>query len=117
MFDFPKSCRLLKTAEFDVVFEGGKKAACSSMVVFAREGKAGSNAKMGLVVSRKVGNSVVRNRIKRVLREIFRHKRTLITPGNTELVVVARQRLTERTFDQVWGDLRYCLKKLGAVHG
>lgn len=51
--------------------------------------EAGTETRLGLVVSRKVGQAVARNRVKRLIREFFRiHRRRF--PEGTQLVVIAR---------------------------
>lgn len=68
---FPKSARLLKTAEFDRVFKRRCAVSDDHIVLHAALGLT-AEARLGLVVSRKCGNSVARNRWKRALREAFR---------------------------------------------
>jgi len=68
---FPKSHRLLSKPDFDRVFAARRSKADARLVVYASENELG-HARLGLVVSRKVGNAVVRNRWKRLLREAFR---------------------------------------------
>lgn len=71
MYRFPKSHRLLKPEEFDRVFAGKRSRADRRLVVYVAPNECG-HPRLGLVVSRKVGNSVVRGRWKRLLREAFR---------------------------------------------
>jgi len=54
----------------------------------------GQGRKIGLTVSRKVGNAVVRNRIKRYIREAYRNQR-LELPEDAHIVVVARKAAAE----------------------
>ncbi len=68
---FPKSVRLLTKSDFDQVFNRRKSRADRRLVVYTAPNQQG-HARLGLVVSRKVGNAVVRNRWKRLLREAFR---------------------------------------------
>lgn len=69
---FPKSRRLTRKAEFDVVFRARQSRADANLVVYAAPNDLG-HPRLGLVVSRKVSKSaVVRNRWKRLLREAFR---------------------------------------------
>jgi ribonuclease P protein component len=53
-----------------------------------------SDAKLGLAVSRRVGNAVARNRVKRLVREWFRRNRAALPPA-TDWVVIARQGAAE----------------------
>ncbi|MGI9457515.1 MAG: ribonuclease P protein component [Aeoliella sp.] len=68
---FPKSRRLLTKAEFDRVFAVRKSRSDRQLVVYSMVNELG-HPRLGLVVSRKVGNAVIRNRWKRLLREAFR---------------------------------------------
>jgi len=72
-FEFRKSNRLLKKAEFDEVLEQGTKIVRPSMVLVGIQTVGDEDAKLGFIVSKKVGNAVERNRLKRVIREKFRH--------------------------------------------
>jgi ribonuclease P protein component len=63
----------------------------------------GSPARLGLVVSGKIGGSVVRSRARRLLRETFRlHQHDLVQP--LELVLVARNSIAGRTLRDVEKD-------------
>jgi ribonuclease P protein component len=68
---FPKSLRLLKSAEFDAVFAARRSRADKRLIVYTLANGL-DHPRLGLVVSRKVGNAVRRNRWKRLLREAFR---------------------------------------------
>lgn len=88
-FTFPKNARLLKSADFDRVFIQRCSQSDRLIVVYAARNDVES-ARLGLVVSRKVGNAVVRNRWKRALREAFRLTQHEL-PKQLDLVVVPRQ--------------------------
>ena len=70
-FSFPKELRLRTGAEFDAVFKAKVTAGDGVLVIHARPNGLG-HARLGMAVSRKVGNAVRRNRWKRCLREAFR---------------------------------------------
>ena len=91
MPEFPKTFRLLKSAEFDRVFQRRRSRGDGTIVVYACENDAGA-PRLGLVVSRKAGNAVVRNRWKRCLREAFRLNQTSLPP--VDLVVLPRPQAT-----------------------
>ena len=71
---FPKSARLLKSVDFQRVYDGDAFAADDTLVIKAVPNEIGE-LRLGLAVSRKVGNAVVRNRWKRRIREAFRQSR------------------------------------------
>jgi ribonuclease P protein component len=88
-FTFPKTRRLLKAAEFDRVFHRRRSQSDSLVVVYACENDL-PHTRLGLVVSRKCGNAVVRNRWKRCLREAFRLAQQEL-PAGLDLVVLPRK--------------------------
>jgi ribonuclease P protein component len=71
------------------VYEKGRRAGSTSFVMFALPNAAG-HCRLGITVTRKVGSSVQRNRIKRVLRDVFRRHRAELAPG-LDLVLNARR--------------------------
>ena len=85
---FPRAERLTKKSDFRFVFEHGEKLVGRSFICYmVRREEQG--CKLGVAVSRRVGKAVVRNRIKRYLREFYRtHHRAFVT--GVQMVVVAR---------------------------
>jgi ribonuclease P protein component len=90
---FPKVERLRKRAEFLALSQSGRKVYTPHFLVL-RGGDGAVRTRFGVTVSRKVGNSVVRNRVKRLLREFYRHHKhcfaladynTIARPGAGEL--------------------------------
>jgi len=100
---FRRADRLLRNREFTRVVKSGKRRSSTSFVIAiatrarARvplsDGKTAdlesANRRLGVTVSKRVGNSVVRNRVKRGIREWFRHSRSRL-PAGTDTVVIAR---------------------------
>ncbi|MBF0177524.1 MAG: ribonuclease P protein component [Magnetococcales bacterium] len=85
---FPKDARLLVSRDFTAVMRQGRRKgnALFLLHVWLRPG---ARCRLGLTVSRKVGNAVVRNRVKRVAREYFRQRQAQLRPG-CACVLVAR---------------------------
>jgi ribonuclease P protein component len=81
------------------------------VVVMARTEQAAS--RLGLAVGRRVGSAVVRNRVKRLLREVFRkNKRTIPWPG--DLVVVAKAEIAGQSYDEIEGEFLERLRRLAS---
>ena len=69
------------------------------LVLYARKNHLGTN-RIGITVSKKLGHAVVRNRTRRRLREVYRLNEEKFQPG-WDLVVVARTRSVDASFDQI----------------
>ncbi|MBI1320503.1 MAG: ribonuclease P protein component [Candidatus Hydrogenedens sp.] len=95
-FRFPRAKRLTRKAEFDLVFQQGRKLVGRHFVCYAVR-REEPDSQLGLVVSRKVGNAVARNRVKRYLRQLFRtHCGRFDEP--IQLVVIARHGAADLDF-------------------
>ncbi len=69
------------------------------LVLYARRNRTGTN-RVGITVSKKLGHAVVRNRIRRRLREIYRLNEERFAPG-WDIVVVARTKAIEAAFPEL----------------
>ena len=86
---FPKTARLLKRSEFLRISNTGAKFHSANFVVIS-SANSECESRLGITVSGKVGNAVIRNRIKRRVREFFRHRRAAFR-SNLDIVVIARK--------------------------
>ncbi len=84
-FAFSRASRLRLKKEFEAVFDAGNKTATRDLVAWHSRGE-DEEKKIGLMVSKKTGGAVKRNRLKRLLREAFRLDRTELKEG-TRLIV------------------------------
>jgi ribonuclease P protein component len=85
--------RLRHPHEFQQVFQHGTKLVGPMFVLYILPTSA-SHPRLGLSVSKRVGKAVIRNRIKRLLRELFRQHKALLQPA-CDVVFVARQGAAE----------------------
>lgn len=85
---FPRSRRLQRPQDFQRVYDDGQRAGDEFVLIFAAPNQCGST-RIGLSVSRKHGNSVVRHRLKRLLREAYRLSQAE-TPEGLDLVIIPR---------------------------
>jgi len=90
-FKFTKQERIKKKKEFEKVFQEGKVIKNGKVVLYVMPNGL-DVSRLGLVVSKKVGNAVRRNRVKRLLREVYRlNKHLLKTP--VDIVAIPRYSL------------------------
>jgi len=80
---------LKKNRQFQFVYRNGKSYANKYLVMYIKENGLGIN-RIGISVSKKVGNSVVRHRITRLIRESYRLHENVFNSG-LDMVIVARQ--------------------------
>lgn len=97
--------------EFRRLYQHGRSAVTPSMVVYCRRNRAG-DSRLGITVSTKLGKAVVRNRIKRRLREVYRLSLPRLKPGY-DLVLVGRSRALALPFPRLLETFRKSCKKLG----
>lgn len=103
---------LKNTSQFREVYEKGRSYANSLLVVYALAGDGeDQDQKLGISVSKKVGNSVVRHRITRLIRESFRMLRPNLSE-NCSIIVVARVRAKDKNFSDICNAMRYLCRKL-----
>lgn len=79
---------LKKNRQFQFVYKNGKSYANRYLVMYVKENGLGIN-RIGISVSKKVGNSVVRHRVTRLIRESYRLHENIFNSG-LDMVIVAR---------------------------
>lgn len=102
-FGFPKKNRIKSKAGFQLVYTTGRSVVDSLAVLYVLPLEA-EGPRIGLAVGKKIGNAVVRNRVKRMMREVFRHNQAeLLT--DVQLIWVARKKLAAadlKTYNRVF---------------
>lgn len=107
---YPSSVRLRKRSEFLRLKESTRKYANRKILVVWNENGL-THARLGITVSKKVGNAVTRNRIKRFVREVFRANR-LALPA-VDLNVIARSESATMTFAVMQLELHKAFAHIG----
>ncbi len=92
---FPRTERLLRRGQYLRVQNGGRRVHTAHFVILVLprgvqgDAQGPATARIGVTVGKRVGNAVRRNRVKRVVREVYRTSKTLF-PTDCDVVLVAR---------------------------
>jgi len=96
--------------EFRRIYRKGRSAVSPCMVVYCQKNRQG-RSRLGVTVSTKLGHAVVRNRVRRRLREIYRLNRDHMVPGY-DVIVVARTRAAAAPYRRLEREYLSLLNKL-----
>ena len=96
---YTRADRVRARAEYLRVYEAGGAMHTAHLVFYVQRTEAGSR-RLGVTVPKKTGIAVVRNRIKRLIREVFRQERGIL-PDGCVVVVNAKRTASELDFQAV----------------
>lgn len=94
-----------KNSDFQIVYKNGKSYANKLLIMYVYK-TGNEDTRIGISVSKKVGNSVVRHRITRLIREIFRLHREQ-TDSGLDIIVVARAAARESDYKKMESAYRH----------
>jgi ribonuclease P protein component len=94
---------LVRRSEFEAVYRGGRRKSSAHFVVFYRA-NGGPRSRFGISVKKALGGAVVRNRIRRRIREIFRRNHAEIFSG-WDIVIHPRTSMTRAAFASIEAEL------------
>ena len=110
MYEFKKTNRILKGYEFKHVLDSGLKVVHPNFVLY---GSLHSENRLGLIVSKKVGKAVTRNKVKRRIRESYRLRLPEMRENlGFDLVVIARNRSRKVGFQEFDRSFANCIERL-----
>jgi len=101
--------RLRKRAEFLTTQRRGQRVHGQHLILIAAKSRA-AGLRLGITASKKVGNAVARNLVKRRLREIFRARQFFLSQS-ADLVVIARNSATRASFAELREDFELSLRR------
>ena len=107
--------RLRARSCFLAAQQRGRRISGRNLVVYVlsrSENERKERARLGITVSKKVGNAVVRNRVKRWLRESYRRMASA-APGGTDLVIIARPATAYSTYQRTAEELSQLIARAG----
>lgn len=105
-----KTDPIRKNYEFSRIYRKGKFFAAKIMVLYTIKNRKSTN-RIGIAISRKVGKSVKRNRIRRLIKENYRHYEQYIKDGY-DVVFVARKNENMPSFVDIKKEMKFLFKKL-----
>ena len=89
-FSFPKKKRLVSNRQFKAVLARGRRLSNGLLTLYIAENDCGY-PRLGISVGKSRGNAVIRNRLKRLLREVFRQNQERIPAGFDYLIMISPQ--------------------------
>jgi ribonuclease P protein component len=102
---------LKKNADFQNVYKCGKSFANRYLVMYVKENDLSTN-RIGISVSKKVGNSVVRHRVKRLILESYRLHEDMFN-SSLDMVIIARSTAKDKSYKEISSAVMH----LGKLHG
>lgn len=107
-----KKYKLRKNAEFRVVYRKGRSFSNNLLVLYTYKNNRNDFNRFGVSVSKKVGKSVVRSRVRRLIKESYRLNLDSFKKGY-DLVVVARTFSKDKSYNEIENSLINLFKKAG----
>jgi ribonuclease P protein component len=104
-----KELRVKKNKEFQEAFQKGQSFANRQFVVYSLAKEGQEDFRIGLSVSKKIGNAVTRNQIKRYIRQAVFELSDQLVPGN-DYVIIARKPAADMDFFEVKKSLTHVFK-------
>ncbi|KIY22903.1 MULTISPECIES: ribonuclease P protein component [Mesobacillus] len=104
-----KEYSVKKNKEFQEAFKKGRSVANRQFVVYILKKPEQEKFRIGLSVSKKIGNAVMRNQIKRYIRQSFHELHDQVQTGN-DYIIIARKPTAEMNMHEVKKSLEHVLK-------
>lgn len=108
-----KTVTIKSNRDFQRLYRRGRSAVSPTLVIYWQKNREGAS-RLGITTGTKLGHAVVRNRVRRQLREIYRLNRDKLVPGR-DIVIVARVRAVSAGYHVMERDFLRTARKLGLL--
>ena len=112
-FKFTKQNHLKNRKDFERVYTEGKQINSKYFVCFVLKNNT-SSSRLGLTVSKKIGMAVIRNRVKRILREIFRLNKNIFKEP-VDIIINVKKNIVDADFQKLTKLYQSVLKMSGFI--
>jgi ribonuclease P protein component len=105
---------LRKKSDFSAIYNKGKSIGDRYVVLFYRKNGLPYH-RTGFLASKKVGNSVKRNRARRLMKESYRHLLPMLPQGGDDFIIIARNTISNQKCADVEKSLRSAFRRTGVM--
>jgi ribonuclease P protein component len=109
---FPKRDRVLRRSEFRAIQSKGARVRTEHFTLILRDRVDRDGPRIGITASRKVASSVGRHRVRRLVREVFRHHKSAF-PSGSDCVVIVHENIPDLSLVQVRDEVLGALARRG----
>tara|TARA_B100001248_G_scaffold163488_1_gene123472 strand:+ start:5227 stop:5586 length:360 start_codon:yes stop_codon:yes gene_type:complete len=111
---FSPKQKLRKSFEFERVKAKGHSYKADAFFAQVHHNPSTKIPRLGIIATRRLGNAIIRNRMKRIVREVFRKNSDLIIP-EAEIIILPRKKMLNLEFSQIEEKFKELLEKLSLL--
>ena len=108
-----KTYRVKKNEEIGNILKGQKKQGNKNYIIYIKENSEAKHFRLAMSVSKKIGNAVVRNRNKRLIKQVFLQFKEEILPY--DIFVIAKSNSINLTYEEVKSEICVLLNRLSVL--
>ena len=109
-----KTYRVKKNEEIENILKGHKKQGNKNYIIYIKENSEAKHFRLAMSVSKKIGNAVVRNRGKRLIKQVFIENKNEIKP--LDIFVIAKSNSVNLTYEEVKKEICNLLNRLSVLN-
>ncbi|MFD2117398.1 ribonuclease P protein component [Paenibacillus yanchengensis] len=109
-----RKLRLRNRADFSRIYRNGKSFANGQFVVYWSHQKVADPFRVGVSASKKIGNAVVRNRMRRIVKEIMRRYEGKLQP-NIDIIIIVRKPAITMHYQELEKSIAHVLRRAALI--